>query len=227
MPLSVCLKKLNSCWAVVNVSISACFSRTPHRHYIYIYSFSWRFYPKRLIIATYVRGRTPLEQLGVKCLAQGHIWVSPKACVLSTAPSPPLLLTLLLEIIMYCVLKCWRTQKDSPSYFPASCYAGAGHVECDVWKKTLSSSLRFSDQQHEWEGSNIVFYQMCWYMGNECCTPVCNTLSKDVLMVKVCGLSQTPDNSMWRCHNLPLTTMLRCTLEDEKKTPRLLFIVFI
>jgi len=34
----------------------------------------------------------PLEQLGVKGLAQGHIGVSqsltPKACVLSTAPSP-------------------------------------------------------------------------------------------------------------------------------------------
>jgi len=38
----------------------------------------------------------PLEQLGVKCLAQGHIGVSgfgpgsltPKACVLSTPPSP-------------------------------------------------------------------------------------------------------------------------------------------
>jgi len=39
----------------------------------YIYSFSWRFYPKWLTIAIYVRGRTRLEQLGVKCLAQGHI----------------------------------------------------------------------------------------------------------------------------------------------------------
>jgi len=28
------------------------------------------------VIAIYVRGRTPLEQLGVKCLAQGHIGVS-------------------------------------------------------------------------------------------------------------------------------------------------------
>jgi len=27
-----------------------------------IYSFSWRFYPKRLTIAIYVRGRTPLEK---------------------------------------------------------------------------------------------------------------------------------------------------------------------
>jgi len=44
--------------------------------YIYIYSFSWRFYPKRLTIANYVRARTPLEQLGVKGLAQGHICVS-------------------------------------------------------------------------------------------------------------------------------------------------------
>ncbi|XDV43116.1 hypothetical protein PO909_011648 [Leuciscus waleckii] len=34
------------------------------------------FNPKRLTIAIYVRGRTPLEQLGVKCLAQGHIGVS-------------------------------------------------------------------------------------------------------------------------------------------------------
>jgi len=33
-------------------------------------------YPKRLTIALYVRGRTLLEQLGVKCLAQGHIGVS-------------------------------------------------------------------------------------------------------------------------------------------------------
>jgi len=38
--------------------------------------FSWRFYPKRLTIAIYVRGHTPLEQLGVRCLAQGHIGVS-------------------------------------------------------------------------------------------------------------------------------------------------------
>jgi len=45
-------------------------------HLFYIYSFSWRFYPKRLTIAMYVRGRTPLEQLGVKCLAQGHIGLS-------------------------------------------------------------------------------------------------------------------------------------------------------
>jgi len=41
--------------------------------HLYFYSFSWRFYPKRLIIAIYVRGCT---QLGVKCLAQGHIGVS-------------------------------------------------------------------------------------------------------------------------------------------------------
>jgi len=34
------------------------------------------FIQKRLTIAVYVRGRTPLEQLGVKCLAQGHIGVS-------------------------------------------------------------------------------------------------------------------------------------------------------
>jgi len=33
-------------------------------------------YPKRLTIAIYVRGRTLLEQLGFKCLAQGHIGVS-------------------------------------------------------------------------------------------------------------------------------------------------------
>jgi len=38
--------------------------------------FSWCFYPKWLTIASYVRGCTPLEQLGVKCLAQGHIGVS-------------------------------------------------------------------------------------------------------------------------------------------------------
>jgi len=43
---------------------------------IYIYSFSWCFYPKRHTVAIYVRGRTPLEQLEVKCLAQGHIGVS-------------------------------------------------------------------------------------------------------------------------------------------------------
>jgi len=29
--------------------------------YIYIYSLSWRFYPKRLTIAMYARGRMPLE----------------------------------------------------------------------------------------------------------------------------------------------------------------------
>jgi len=58
------------------------------------YSFSWRFYPKWLTIAIYVRGRMPLEQLGVKCLAQGQIGVEPrsltsKACVVSV-PSPPI-----------------------------------------------------------------------------------------------------------------------------------------
>jgi len=38
-------------------------------------SFSCCFYPKQLTIAIYVRGRTPLEQLGVKCLAQaGTHW---------------------------------------------------------------------------------------------------------------------------------------------------------
>lgn len=47
-------------------------------HYLYIYidSFSCRFYPKRLTIAIYVRGHMPLEQLGVKCLTQGHTGVS-------------------------------------------------------------------------------------------------------------------------------------------------------
>jgi len=40
----------------------SCSSRS---FYIYIYSFSWRFYPKRLTIPLYVRGCTPLEQLRV------------------------------------------------------------------------------------------------------------------------------------------------------------------
>jgi len=34
------------------------------------------FFPKRITLAIYVRGHMPLEQLGVKCLAQGHIGVS-------------------------------------------------------------------------------------------------------------------------------------------------------
>jgi len=45
-------------------------------HYIYIYLFNWCFYPKWLTIAINVRACAPLEQLGVKCLAQGHIGVS-------------------------------------------------------------------------------------------------------------------------------------------------------
>jgi len=82
--------------AVVSAILNAVIGHQIHFHY----TFSRRFYPKRLTIAIglCVRGHTPLEQLGVKCLAHGHIGVSqriqiqvltPKACVLSTAPSPP------------------------------------------------------------------------------------------------------------------------------------------
>jgi len=45
------------------VSITAHLKFTLAHIYIYIYSFSWRFYPKRLTIAIYVRCCTPLEQL--------------------------------------------------------------------------------------------------------------------------------------------------------------------
>jgi len=41
--------------------------------YIYIYSFSWCFYPKRLN-SCYICQRSHAS--GVKCLAQGHIGVS-------------------------------------------------------------------------------------------------------------------------------------------------------
>jgi len=39
--------------------------------HIYICSFSWHFYPKQFTIAIYVKGLTPLEQLGIKFLAKG------------------------------------------------------------------------------------------------------------------------------------------------------------
>jgi len=42
--------------------------------YIYIYSFSILL--SKATYNCYVRGCMPLEQLGVKCLAQGHIGVS-------------------------------------------------------------------------------------------------------------------------------------------------------
>jgi len=76
-------------------TLKLCFCGLHFSFFFYIfYSFSWRFYPKWLTIAIYVRGRMPLEQLGVKCLAQGQIGVEPrsltsKACVVSV-PSPPI-----------------------------------------------------------------------------------------------------------------------------------------
>jgi len=46
-----------------------------HLHFTFIH-LAECFYPKRLTIAIYVRVHMPLEQLGVQCLAQGHIGVS-------------------------------------------------------------------------------------------------------------------------------------------------------
>jgi len=64
---------------------------------MYMYSFIGRFYLKQLTIAIYVRGHTPLGQLGVKCLAQGHIGHTKGMCLIHCATTTPITLNFFLK----------------------------------------------------------------------------------------------------------------------------------